>query len=474
MPGSFSAFLRTLQTLLRTTTASNAGLRTLLIRSTGGTFALRIFSRGLGFLTNVLLARLLDVPNYGAYTYAFSLLLTLTMPSLVGFDRLLVREFAVYRAQAAWGRMRGLLLMTTLVGVGISLLVGGLVFGISWLGARQTVTPPFLVPGSLSLADQAANRTALHTLWVMLLILPLNTLIQMRTSAMQGLQRVVMGQVPDLVFRPLLFIALVVGASLLLDSHLTAAGAMVLRLMVTVLAFIYGTWLLIKALPPEARLARPVYQMRLWLKSSLPMFVLSILAVLRSRVDVLLLGMLTNLETVALYGAALALSEFAGLILSASITSLTPAFAHIHAEGDHAKLERLVMRSTRMVMLASLPGQLLLVLFGPWLLSLFGPAYEAAYPALVIIVLGQVVNVSAGTAAPLLTMTGHEREAVRGMSAGVIVYVALCLLLIPLWGMEGAAVATAASMITWNVILVGYCWRRLRIMPFALLNLRRR
>ena len=67
-----------------------------------------------------------------------------------------------------------------------------------------------------------------------------------------------------------------------------------------------------------------------------------------------------------------------------------------------------------------------------------------------------------------LTMTGHQRDAAASIGAGAVLNVVLNVALIPGWGLEGAAAATATSMIVWNLLLAVAVRRRLGINASAL------
>jgi O-antigen/teichoic acid export membrane protein len=112
---------------------------------------------------------------------------------------------------------------------------------------------------------------------------------------------------------------------------------------------------------------------------------------------------------------------------------------------------------------------LVLILFGRWILAaVFGDEYAVGATALAILAAAQLANAAAGSVGQLLSMTGHERDAARGVALSALVNVALNALLIPRWGMNGAAAASAASLITWNVLLAILVHRRLGLHSTAL------
>lgn len=73
---------------------------------------------------------------------------------------------------------------------------------------------------------------------------------------------------------------------------------------------------------------------------------------------------------------------------------------------------------------------------------------------------GYLINLSVGPVALSLIMTGHEKITTVGVVSGAVINIVLNFLLIPKWGIEGAAFATSISMIIWNVILVIWLYKK--------------
>jgi len=106
---------------------------------------------------------------------------------------------------------------------------------------------------------------------------------------------------------------------------------------------------------------------------------------------------------------------------------------------------------------------LIFIFLGNHVLMVFGSEYVIAWPVLVVLSIGQFVNVLAGPVGNMLSMAGHERVTAFGVAVSVLVIVGLGLILIPTMGILGAAIATATGMVTWNVLLVALCYKRLGI-----------
>ena len=137
---------------------------------------------------------------------------------------------------------------------------------------------------------------------------------------------------------------------------------------------------------------------------------------------------------------------------------------------DLDQLQALSRRSARLALLASLPVALPLVLLaGPIVRLTFGADYVAlAAVPLVILAGAQLVNVAFGSVGLLLTMSGHEHDALFGLAAGLVLNAVAAALLIPPYGATGAAAASALGLVAWNMLLAIRVYRRIRLRPGAL------
>ncbi len=429
-----------------------------LIRGTGGTFVLRLTNMALKFVTSLVLARLLGAGHYGVFNFAQAWILLLIIPATAGFDRLLIRDLSTYLMEGAWPAMRGLLRFTMRWALILSAGLVVLGLGAAWLTYTLTGRPALLN------AEQAGlSRAALVTLAVALLVLPPRALTLIQQSAMQGLRHVVLGQVPDQVLQPALFLAAVSIATLAGRAVASAQVAMALFVAATLIALAFSARRLRGALPPAVRVAAPVSEGRAWLTSAIPFALTQGLIVLNVQIDSLMLGALDSAEAVAYYTVTQRLTMLITLPLISVGVALAPHIASLHAAGQRRELQRAVTGSTRLAFGAALPVTLLYIVAGTFFLGLFGAEYRVARMALAIFSLGQLVNTATGPVSPLLLMTGHERVATLTTGLGVALHIVLNALFIPLWSIEGAAAAGGISIAAVNLTLAALAWQRLRI-----------
>jgi O-antigen/teichoic acid export membrane protein len=439
-----------------------SGLRARVIRGIGGTFVLRAGNAGIQFATGLLLARALGVDRFGVFNYAATWITLLIVPAIFGMDRLLIRELSVHRARAAWGTMRGLLRYATRASLVFAILLAAAVALLGWITYQLTGRPALLKAEQVGLA-----KPALYTLWIALIVLPLWSVLLVQSAAMQGLRHVVVGQVPEQIVGPGLFLVLVI-AAYAFGVFESAQWMTAFEAVGIALALIYSRSLLNRKVPPSARNADPVMEPRVWIAGAIPLTMNRALVTVNSQVDVLMLGAMAGTSAVGVFTAALRGMQLITLVLLSVNTALAPNLAQLHAEGDKERLERTVTQSALLMLVMALPVALFFLVSGHWFLGLFGRGFRVGYAALLALTAGQVINLATGSVGTLLIMTNHERAAMSSAAAGVIVHVALGVLLIPNWNAEGAAVARSFGVVFSNLLMVGVAWRRLGIQTTAL------
>ena len=425
----------------------SSGLREWLIRTTSGNFLMKVLSTLLGFLTTLLLARLLPPEQYGGYAYALAWVNLLVVPAVLGLDRLAIRNVSVFEAERRWDMLRGVSRFSHMtagtLGVVIALLV-------------------YLLGGSVA---GRLEGVLLEPLRLAVILIPLIAVARVRGAVMTGLHHVILGKFPEMVLRPLLFVLFVLAAHYLLGLSLDAREAVGLNIVAMVLAFLVGGLLLRRVMPAEADRVTAVYQMKPWLRAALPLALLAGLQIINSRIDIVMLGGIRGAVEVAVYNVAVLAATLASFVLVAATGVVSPVVARVHAQKESERLQRLVTTSSRAIFAATLPIGLLLLWFGERFLALFGPQYEAGYPALQVLVIGQLLNAAFGAVGVLLTMTHHGSLAAKGAAVAVVVNVLLNAALIPSWGAVGAAVASVLTLLLWNLLFAVFVYREMGIRP---------
>lgn len=129
-------------------------------------------------------------------------------------------------------------------------------------------------------------------------------------------------------------------------------------------------------------------------------------------------------------------------------------------------MQNILTLTARMTFVLAVCTGFVIVFFGDWLLKYtYGLDYVDAYLPLIILVIGQIINSGFGAVTIILNMTGHERDTLIGVSIAVIINIVMNILLIPMYGIIGASIATVITLLCWNVLLFVAVKKRLCLNP---------
>lgn len=196
---------------------------------------------------------------------------------------------------------------------------------------------------------------------------------------------------------------------------------------------------------------------------SYPMALSAIAYFIMQSVDIIILTAYEGFESIAYYSVAVKLATVTALALMSVNIVVAPKIAEIYSTNDFEKLNKLINDSARIIFIISIPVLIILFVFSDFMLGLFGANYVLARDALLLLLGGQFFSSLCGPGAIYLNMTGKQKKLNTILILGLGINVVLNLMLIPIYGIEGAAAATLISMIFWNCLIVAAVYRTDRI-----------
>jgi len=196
---------------------------------------------------------------------------------------------------------------------------------------------------------------------------------------------------------------------------------------------------------------------------SYPMALSAIAYFIMQSVDIIILTAYEGFESIAYYSVAVKLATVTALALMSVNIVVAPKIAEIYSTNNFEKLNKLINDSARIIFIISIPVLILLFVFSDFMLGLFGANYVLAKEALLLLLCGQFFSSLCGPGAIYLNMTGKQKKLNTILILGLGINVVLNLMLIPIYGIEGAAAATLISMIFWNCLIVAVVYKTDRI-----------
>lgn len=190
--------------------------------------------------------------------------------------------------------------------------------------------------------------------------------------------------------------------------------------------------------------------------------------------DTLILGALRSSADVGVYTVATRIVVLATFAMPAVTQAFAPRITDLYERGLEAELRHAYYVVTGWNLVLALPAFALLLAFPAELLALFGPGFSSSLAVTVtmVLVVGQIIHVATGPGGMMLTMSGHPGWNLADNGATLALNIALNLVLIPPYGILGAAVAWTVSLTVGNAARLVQVWLLMRMGPFAVGQLR--
>ena len=409
-------------------------------------FSIRACGAGLSVILSLITARLLGAKGYGICAYALSWVAILCIPAKLGTDNLIVREVAIYTGKKLPGKIKGIY---------------------SWAN-RTVLTASFVILLIAIISFRYIHGPALFfSLLIALGILPFSTLSGIRQSVLRGSGKIAVSLLPELIARPIFLIA-AVAIVWFAFKKATAIEVLWIYLLTAILMYLVYDRVVHSHLTAGEKIKPTGNEIKSWISSLLPFALLDATYIINSRADVVMIGMLKDPQSAGIYNVATNGADIISFMLAAVNMTIAPSIAIYFNQGNMKAIQRIMSKSARIALLGSLPVAVIIFFWGGWLLHFFGKEFVLGEQALVILSVSQIVNVAAGSVGLLLKMSGHERIALIAFGIASAGNIVLNLILIPIWGINGAAIATFTSTVVWNLILFSFVFKKMKINPSAI------
>jgi O-antigen/teichoic acid export membrane protein len=383
-----------------------------------------LFSKAINFVFIAVLARQLTPADFGGYITITSLLALFGALADLGVSQILVREVAADRSQA--GR---LLVNSLLVTGSASLLAGGLLVGVAYIGNYSDALRPLITLAALAVFG--------------------NTLTMTAGGLLRGLERM---EIPALLNSGILFAASACGILLALGGVSIAA-----QIGVSVAGSLAGAGLILFVIRRRfvvLQLSALDFTLcRSLLRQALPVEVLIAYGVLLRWSDTLILGQARPMGDVAIYATAQKVIDLATIFSASAAAALFPMLSSRWRQSPEATRE-LYIRSLRFFAAFGVAATVLMVFLAESISTLlFGKTYLPAALPLQWLAIAFFFQVISGPTGTLLIATGeHLKKIVLPTGLVVGANILLNWLLAPQWSYMGAAgVFVATSIATFAI-----------------------
>jgi O-antigen/teichoic acid export membrane protein len=208
--------------------------------------------------------------------------------------------------------------------------------------------------------------------------------------------------------------------------------------------------------------------MGLWTSVSVPIVIVDSFYLIMAHADVLMLSLYVGPAEVAVYYAVVKTTSLIAFVYFSVTAACGPKFSEYNAAGRREDLALLLAKSVRWTFWPSLAATAGLLSVGVPLLWLFGPEFTAGYPLMFILAFGLLARASTGSVEVMMNMMGLQNANAWVLALATAANIGLNFLLIPAFGLAGAAIATTLSMCRVAALQFSVARRRLGVHAFIL------
>ncbi|WP_052161297.1 lipopolysaccharide biosynthesis protein [Hoeflea sp. BAL378] len=410
-------------------------------------FAIRVVSAAIAFVSQILLARLMGEFEYGIFVFVWVIAIILGNLSCLGFHTAVIRFLPQYRTAGADEAIMGLAATARIFAMVSATLIAAT--GIA----------------ALYLLGDRIESHYVHPLFVGAFVLPMIALGDVLDGTARANGWPVHALSPTYIVRPLLILAFVAGAiglGRVADANTAILAALAAAYLTTIVQFVIVTGKLRHRFPAR----RVEIHFRTWLVVAFPIFLIEGFYFMLTNSDVIIVGLYLPPDKVAVYFAAAKTMALVHFVYFAVKAAAAQRFSSLVSGADIPALAAFARQTVQWTFWPSLLVGGLVILAGPFLLSLFGPAFQEGQMIMVVLFAGIIAKAMVGPGEVLLTMAGEHKICAGIYATALAANLAMNVTLIPAWGLLGAATATASAMVIEAGLLHLIVRQRLGIVMF--------
>jgi O-antigen/teichoic acid export membrane protein len=412
-----------------------------------GSFGIGI-GQVLRYAIQVVLAKMYGPAQLGFYVLGVTMVQAANSLSQLGINHGVIRYTAEYRARRDVSRMRGTILLGLWVTFALSLVLACLIFFSAGILADRIFSKPFLetIFRAFSIA------------------VPFFAAMSMALSATQGFQTVKYRTYVQHVLQPLIALGLIVVFYLLGMQLFGAVAAYVLSMAAGLVLSLHY----LKQLFPELldREVPPEFESRALFSVAGPMSVVGLAQWVNQGGTVLVVGIFATAGEVGIYNAAAGTGALPVLVLTAFSGIFDPMISDLYSRGMLNDLGLLYRDVSRWIFTGSLAIFLLTLLLARDIMAMFGAEFVVGWLAMVLIAGAQLFSCSVGPTSRILVMTDRQKTLMVTMLGSTATVLIANVVLVPLYGILGAALARAAGLVLLNAVAILFVHRLLRLWPY--------
>jgi O-antigen/teichoic acid export membrane protein len=422
---------------------------TSIARGAGTVFLGTILGVGFKYLFELVVAKELGAELFGVFFFGFSIFKILERLAALGLNNGILRFVSLYRGENDEARIKGTVILSLK-----AVLLAGSSLAIGLIALSRSISSQFFPDMNIG------SILVLFALGVV--FTGITEIMVFSTQAFQIMKYKVLVRriIEPGIGLALLFVFLLMGWQIF--------GAALAFPIAPALGMVFAFLLMRKVIPYITQpTLRPIFETKRILSFSWPLFFVGFLDLMNNYINTLMLGFFKTSTEVGIYGATWRTAFVIPIVLESFNSIFAPIISDLFNREEKQRLEDLFKVVARWIFTVSLPITIVLIFFSREILSLWGSEYTLGATSLMIICLAQLINCTTGSVGFVLMMTGHSKINLINNFIGLVSTILLNLLLIPKYGVMGAALSLAIVIALINITRLVEVYILLKIHPYG-------
>ena len=406
-----------------------------------------ILGKLFSYLTRVFIARSFGPETYGLIAMGLATISIITTFSLIGLDLGLTRFIAFYRGKRNLGKVKGSIKSSFKITLPLSIIFAAALFifseQVAIFFSKQDLVPVIKI---LSFA------------------LPFSVILGLFQSTLLGFKLVKQKVYTVEIGKNLSTLIFVIIFFYLGFGLFGATIGFVLGFFLSV---IVGVYHLKGKILPQLKKIKPIRVSKELVSFSLPLLMVATLSLLMAWTDVLMLGYFDTVANVGIYSAVLNTGILLSFVFQGFSFIFTPLISEFYSRDQIKEIRKIYKSSTRWTFSITFPLFLLFILFPDNILKiLFNEEFVSGSTSLIILSFGIMFSVFIGLARETITSIGKTKIIFYFTLIAASSNFIINLILIPIYGMVGAAIAMLVSLILWSLLPLLYIHKKMGVWPY--------
>ncbi|ETN95797.1 flippase [Zhouia amylolytica] len=401
------------------------------VKKSGASTLVKASGMVIGLLVSVFLGHTLGAEGLGIINLSNKIVSILLIFSLLGLPQLLIKEIAIAYHKKEWGKVGGYMLSAYKLCGGVAIIIVLIFIAFApYLSETVFKDPKLSIP-----------------LTIALVAMIFQVFSRIFSSALIGYRKIWQSNLVNETFSfAVIGIVLAIMWALNIEITIvrTAIAYAIGRVFVTFSVGLYWKKLYSHKTPVSNK-TKELF------KSGRPFLLITGVGVIASSIDSVMIGWLSGTRDVGLYSVASRVALLTVFFLQVTNSALSPKLAALYAGNEIEEMNKMVQKVTLGLWVIGLLPLIFFFVFGTDVLSLWGHEFKEGYLILVVLSIGQFVNIATGASGLILMMCGYEKLHAYISILSVILNIILNYILIQSYGALGAAIGTAISIAFINI-----------------------